>query len=142
LATVGEQRGESDVHAVEFAHSHLANGVRHSACIDATDETASSFHEEFAVPGGGRRQPDFGLDFRIGRRPESNGNPTVSCGLDYGGDLGQVRHVGTRCLGGQRNGEKEEQAHAHRLLRSGARRLGASYSLDTEIHFPPWIPGG
>ena len=39
----------------------FANGVRHSAGVDATDETASAYHEEFAVPSGGSRQPDLGL---------------------------------------------------------------------------------
>src|SRR5262245_39140342 len=77
----------------------LANSVHHSACVHATDETTSAFHEEFAVPTRRRRQPDFGLDFRIGCWPESNGNTTVSCCLFGAGDVGQARHVGTRRLG-------------------------------------------
>ena len=99
----------------------LANGVRHSFGVDATDQTASTFHEEFAVPHGTRRQPDFGLDFRIGCRSESDGNPTVSCGLYCRSDVRQARHVGTRCLREQRDREKkEEQAHGHKVTRSGA----------------------
>ena len=38
----------------------LAKGVRHSFRVDATDKPTSTFHEEFAVPHGSRRQPDFG----------------------------------------------------------------------------------
>lgn len=87
----------------------LANGVRHSLGVEATDQTASTFHEEFAVPHGTRRQPDFGLDFTIGRRSESDGNPAVSCGLDCGGDVRQARHVGMRCLREQRVREKKEE---------------------------------
>src|SRR5438445_1942611 len=98
----------------------LANGVRHSFVVDATDETASTFHEEFAVPLGSRWQPDFGVYFRIGRRSESDGNPTVSCGLYCGGDVRQARHVGTRRLREQRDGEKEEQVHAYKLAPSRA----------------------
>ena len=103
----------------------LANGVRHSFGVDATDQTASTFHEEFAVPLRSRRQPDFGLDFRIGRRSESDGNPTVSCGLYCRADVRQARHVGTRCLREQRDGEKEEQVHAYKLTPSGAPMLRA-----------------
>jgi hypothetical protein len=98
----------------------LANRMRHSSGIDATDQTASTFHEELVVPLGSRRQPDFGLDFRIGRWSESDGNPTVSCGLDCGSDVRQARHVGTRCLREQRDGEKEEQVHAYKLTASAA----------------------
>ncbi|HMF62792.1 MAG TPA: hypothetical protein VK608_01800 [Edaphobacter sp.] len=92
----------------------LANGIRHSFGVDATDQTASTFHEKFAVPLGGRRQPDFGLDLRIGRRPKSDGNPTVSCGLCCGGDIRQARHVGTPCLGEERGGQQQEE-YAHAL---------------------------
>ncbi len=88
----------------------------HSFDIDATDQTASTFHEEFAVPLGRRRQPDFGLDFRIGRRSESDGDSALSCGLYCGGDGRQARHVGTTCLREQWGREKkEEQAHVHKL---------------------------
>src|SRR5436190_14250244 len=65
----------------------FANGVRHSASVDATDETASAYHEKLAVPRGDRRKPDFGLDFRIGRRPESDRDATVGCGFRDGGDV-------------------------------------------------------
>ena len=99
--------------------------MRHSSGVDATDQTASTFHVELAVPPGSRRQPDFGLDFRIGRWSESDGNPTVSCGLYCGGDVRQACDVGTRCLREQRDGEKEEQVHAYKLTPSGAPTLRA-----------------
>jgi len=65
----------------------LSNGVRHSFGVDVTDQAASTFHEEFSVPLRSHRQPDFGVDFRIDRRPESDGNATVGCGLYRGGDV-------------------------------------------------------
>jgi hypothetical protein len=115
----------------------LANVVRHSCGVDATDQTSSTFHEEFAVPNGGRRQPDFGLNFRIGRRSESDGNLTVSCGLCCGGDVTQDRHINTRCLGEERDreydDEQEEQSHARILLRPGGASLAGSAPRNTVL---------
>ena len=96
----------------------LANSVRHSACVDGTDKTASASHKEFAVPSGCRRKPDLGFDFRIGLRPQRDGNSTVSCGLYGGGYVGQASHVRTRSLGEQWDGQQDKHAHAHSLLRS------------------------
>ena len=119
----------------------LSNRVRHSARVDRTGETASAFHEEFAVPRCCRRQPDFGFDFRISRRPESDRNPAVSRGLLRGSDVGQARHVGTRCLGEQRDSEKEEQPHAHSLLRSRAAiihlRNAKPLALQAKLEYDP-----
>src|SRR3954470_21355741 len=98
----------------------LANGVRHSRGVDNADQTAPTFHKEFAVPDGGGWQPDFGSNFRVGHWPERDENPTVTCGLCCSGDVMQVRHLVTRCLGEERDGDKEEQAHAYKLIRSGA----------------------
>jgi hypothetical protein len=51
----------------------------------------------------------------------------VSGGLRGGGHVAHACHVCTRCLGEERDSELEEQEHAHRLLRSVARRLGPSH---------------
>ena len=105
----------------------LANSVRQSCGVDAADQTASTLQEEFTVPHGGRGQPDFGLAVRIGRWSEREGNPTVSGGLCGGGDVRQARHLSTRDLGEERDGEKEEQTHAYQLIRSGAPPVRASH---------------
>src|ERR1035438_8609455 len=41
----------------------------------------------------------------------------------------QARHLGARCLGEERDGEKEEQAHAYKLIRPGAPTVRANYVL-------------
>ena len=61
------------------------------------------------------------------------------CGLLCAVDVEQARHIGTRGLGEQRDGQEEEHAHAHRLLRSDARRLLPTTS-ETEIHLPLRTP--